>query len=128
MKPTRVQTKEPTTAPRITDWPAKRAFLRAVYDATSDRGLVFSVIDHWVDKHDKAEFGEKCYQTFKRWGPSRPTGPDSVNFWNWIIQNHALQAKSLQLWTCTITEFIDLFPPAEADVHLAVTQLLCDED
>lgn len=112
----------------IHHWPAKRAFLRAVYDAASDKALVLSVIDTWVVKHDKEDFRDKCYDTFRRWGHNRPTGPRSLNFWKWIIENHGLRAKMRQLWSCSIVDFVGFFPPAEADVALAVAQLVGDQD
>ncbi|MEM7481745.1 MAG: L-histidine N(alpha)-methyltransferase [Acidobacteriota bacterium] len=110
----------------IRDWPAKRSFLRGIYNEVTDTGLVASVVDNWVEKHEKKDVTNQFYDTFRRWGDSRPTSRRSQDFWDWIIKNHCLNVRAPQLWTCSISQFISYFPPSEADVGIAVGQLIDD--
>ncbi len=117
-----------TMAPKegIRDWAAKRSFLRAVYDEANDKSLVINVVGTRVSRHEKMDVAEKCYDTFRRWNRSSPTSPSSLEFWKWIIKTHNLNVRAPTLWSCTIEEFISHFPPSDAEVNIAVGQLLED--
>jgi len=110
----------------IHDWAAKRAFLRAAYDETSDKALIVRIADTWVKPEEKLDFVERCYDTFRKWDRGLPKGERSKQLWTWIIQNAGLNVKAPVLWACSIEEFIEHFPPAEVNVAAAVAQLIAD--
>jgi hypothetical protein len=122
---------DPAEVPRkpgIRDWSAKRSLLRALYDEVSDKAFVVRVLETRIKvPNEQREAVERCYGTLRRWDKSVPRGDLSQSFWKWIIQDFGLNVRAPRLWSSSIVEFIELFPPATADIALAVAQLVDDE-
>ena len=110
----------------ICDWSAKKALLRAFYDVLSDKALVQAVVEAWVkEDHDLLDVVEDHYSRFVKWHKSMPMGSKSQKFWLQIIDDQNPKAGRTQLWSSSITEFIDFFEDHSA-IKEAVLELLAD--
>jgi hypothetical protein len=111
----------------ITDWPAKQAFLRSIYDVLNNKSLVQNIVEGWVTNRDiLIEEVERCYETFRRWRASKPSNERSRRFWQQVIEDKDLENIGVnKLITSSITEFVHFFRK-DPQMKTAISELLAD--
>ncbi|MDH3998079.1 MAG: L-histidine N(alpha)-methyltransferase [Desulfuromonadales bacterium] len=113
----------------IYDWPAKQVFLKAFYGVLSNKALVETIVGVWfsINEPDKLKHEvEKCYDSFRRWDKSKPSGDSSRRFLQQIICDNELEVGISQLCSSSIVEFVAFFNDKN-DIGVVVRGLLSDK-
>ena len=114
----------------IRDWSAKKALLKALYCVGNNKALVQEVVEGWPwikEDRDVKNAVEKCYDTFRRWDRSKPSGERSHQFWNQIISDKFSGVSKSRLWSCSIVEFVG-YCIHLPDIKIAVDDVIRDSD